>query len=114
MITKVTIQTCKGPDDVLGQSIYHEIKRTLGITTIDQVRTSKVYRLQGFSPETTDYFARTVLIDPLHETYTINATNVSHAVQKIEVAKKPGVMNPEVATLFSSSYRIKNFRIACC
>jgi phosphoribosylformylglycinamidine synthase subunit PurSL len=102
MINLVRVQTIAGTD-LHGERIHEEVKRTLGITTITKIETVKIYRLQGLSLEETDHFAQTVLVDSLNQKYSINSPLKTVATKKVEIGKKPGVMNPEVGTIFTAA-----------
>lgn len=102
MITKIVVET-KKEADVRGASIKEEIKRVLGITSITQVQAIKVYRLQGWDTQTATQFAQSVLLDPLSQACQINSQHKTIATKQIEIGKRPGVMNPEIATLFKAA-----------
>src|SRR5580692_7347657 len=102
MITKIVVET-KKEADVRGASIKEEIKRVLGITSITQVRAIKVYRLQGWDAQTATQFAQSILLDPLNQSCYINTPTQTAATKQIEIGKRPGVMNPEIATLFKAA-----------
>jgi len=97
LLQEVRVQT-EG-SDVRGQDVLYEIRNTLGIRTITDVRTIKVYRLQGVDTSTADILAQKLLCDSVYQTYTINQPIHCGALKKIEVAYKPGVANPEVDSL---------------
>lgn len=85
--------------DVRGQALLHEIKRTLNIHSIRSIRTAKIYRFQGINQNDAMRIAQKSLIDPLNESYVCNESLSFSADRIIELGSKPGVMNPEVASL---------------
>ena len=102
MITKIVVET-KKEADVRGASIKQEIKRILGIASITDIRAFKVYRLQGWDTQTAMQFAQSVLLDPLNQSCYIDTQIQTTATKQIEIGKRPGVMNPEIATLFKAA-----------
>lgn len=88
--------------DTRGQSILHEIQNT-GCTAVTALTTAKIYYVYGLSAQEADFIARTVLHDPLTEQYQIDPVPTSQPAHMLEIAPKPGVMNPEIATLFKAA-----------
>jgi phosphoribosylformylglycinamidine synthase subunit PurSL len=85
--------------DVRGDALLKEIKRTLGLHSLQAIRTAKVYRFQGIDDESSRYVAQQALIDPLNELFLHNEPFSFPAHTILEVGNKPGVMNPEAASL---------------
>jgi phosphoribosylformylglycinamidine synthase II len=82
--------------DPKGKAVLGDIKR-LGLGPFENVRTIKVYRLEGLSDLDALLFARKLVdSDQIH---TQNTVLDLGAVRVIEVGYKPGVMNPEVASI---------------
>lgn len=90
-------------DDPLGRDIQQEAKRTLGLDTIDEVRTAKVYRLQGISDEEARILAEQVLTDPINQRYKLDEPVGHYTSHVIEVAYKAGVMNPEAESIMKAA-----------
>lgn len=61
----------------------------------------KVYRLEGINLKETKILAEKVLSEDLTQIYSINKPLVKDKV--IEIAYKPGVMNPEVASIMKAA-----------
>ncbi len=61
----------------------------------------KVYRLEGISLEETKLLAEKLLAESLTQIYSINKPIIKEKV--IEIAFKPGVMNPEVASILKGA-----------
>ena len=91
--------------DPRGRSLLHEITHTLGLHTITNVRTVRVYRLQGIDASRAQVCASSILADAVSQTYTVNKPVEFGAIKKIEVGFKPGVMNPEVAHTVTADFK---------
>ncbi|KKR87695.1 MAG: Phosphoribosylformylglycinamidine synthase 2 [Candidatus Curtissbacteria bacterium GW2011_GWA1_41_11] len=91
--------TSKNDTDPKGQSLLAEIKSTLNINSIKNVRTAKVYRLEGISEKDTQKLIESALVEPVDQKFTVNKKIFNASSQSVEVAYKPGVMNPEVASI---------------
>ena len=102
MIYEVRIAS-KTQTDPKGQDLLAEIKRTLKINSIKKIRTAKIYRLEGISKEQAQKFTETVLFEPIDQRLSDNRLIFTDASKVIEVAYKPGVMNPEAASLLKSA-----------
>ena len=93
----------KNQTDPKGQDLLAEIKRTLKITSINKIRTAKVYRLEGIKRKDVKKFAEKVLYEKIDQKIAYNKPVIKGANQTIEVAYKPGVMNPEVGSLLKAA-----------
>jgi len=106
MIQEIYVETVG--EDPLGQSKLCEIKQ-LGIDKVREVRTIKVYRLEG-SEHDAKMFAEALFQEPGLR-FWFNDSNELARVEidsvSIEVAYKPGVMNPEVASLMKAARDLK-------
>lgn len=89
--------------DVEGQGVLKEAKRTLGVPGLENVRTAKVYRLEGVTPEEAQTLADKLLSDPIDQTSVVNNPFITDTPTIVEVAYKPGVMNPEAASIVKSA-----------
>ena len=89
--------------DPKGVDLLAEIKRTLHITAIKNIRTAKVYRLEGISQKETLQFTKTALFEPIDQIYSINKPIFKNPDYLIEVSYKPGVMNPESASIIKAA-----------
>jgi phosphoribosylformylglycinamidine synthase subunit PurSL len=98
MIHTVRVTT-KTDVDPLGQDVLAEIRRTLGLTGIERVRTVKVYRLEGVTVEEAERLARALLVEEIDQRWALDAPVVLHADRSVEVAYRPGVMNPEAESI---------------
>jgi phosphoribosylformylglycinamidine synthase subunit PurSL len=104
MIHEVRVTT-KGHDP-RGADVLREIEATLGIRTVRQVRSVKVYRLEGIRIEEAEALARTLLCNAITQTATVNVAGeepMGSDLTCVEVAYKPGVMNPEAASILKAA-----------
>lgn len=85
--------------DPKGQDLLAEIKRTLNIKSINKIRTVKVYRLEGINKKDVQKFTEIALCESIDQAGTINKRIFTDANKVVEVSYKPGVMNPEVASI---------------
>ncbi len=90
-------------EDPLGQDVLQETQRTLRLQTIDNVRTAKVYRLQGISDQEAQHLADHLLADPVNEAFSVDEPVGFETPHVVEVAYKPGVMNPGVASIMKAA-----------
>lgn len=96
-------------DDVRGKSVKHEAERTLGITDLTKVETTRVYRLEGVSDDEVRKLSQTLFCEDINQKSAVNEPLASNDTShKLEVAYKPGVMNPEAASIMKSA---KDLRI---
>lgn len=101
MIHTIRVQTVKGPD-LIGDNVLHEILQ-LKIKGVEKVQSAKVYRIEGVHKNQAEILAKKAFSESVNQLYTIN-TKASHKKAKvIEIAYKPGVMNPEVGSIIKSS-----------
>ncbi|MFZ5644001.1 MAG: phosphoribosylformylglycinamidine synthase subunit PurL [Bacillota bacterium] len=87
--------------DTVGEALLYEIHNTLGIKDIVNVRTAKVYRFEGISKSEAKLVADRLLSERIFQKYSINEP-VLEGDEVVEIAYKPGVMNPEAATIMKS------------
>ena len=102
MIYEVRIAS-KEKTDPKGQNLLAEIERTLGVKTIKNIRTAKIYRLEGISKSDAKIFTQKVLFEPIDQKMTFNQPIFKGTDHLVEVAYKPGVMNPEAGSLLKSA-----------
>ncbi len=89
--------------DIIGKELLYEIHNTLSITSITKVETVKIYRLEGCTKKTVDTLTHKVLAEQTHQSFSINKPSPTSNIKKVEVGYKPGVMNPEIASLLKSA-----------
>ncbi|MHB8156326.1 MAG: phosphoribosylformylglycinamidine synthase subunit PurL [Desulfocucumaceae bacterium] len=101
-IQEVRVMSLPDFPDTVGETLLYEIHHTLGIKDINAVRTARVYRLEGISPEDADKISQVLLSENLFQSYSVNKPLLEGG-QVVEVAYKPGVMNPEAASIIKSA-----------
>src|SRR4030043_864236 len=102
MIYEVQVSSRESKDPK-GRERLAEIKRTLKIKSLRNIRTAKVYRLEGISLKDVYKITDKILFEPINQKVTQNKSIFKIADFLIEVAYKPGVMNPEIASLVKSA-----------
>lgn len=85
--------------DPQGNELLNEIISSLGLTSVKRVRTARVFRFEGITEDQAVYLAENLLCEDLFELYRVNAPIIIDTPWLLEVAYKPGVMNPEAASL---------------
>ncbi len=98
MIFEVRV-TSKDQKDPKGESLLAEIKKTLNIHSINKIQTAKVYRLENIKKDKIKKFAAATLYEDIDQKATFNKPIFPKSAKIIEVAYKPGVMNPETASI---------------
>src|SRR5882762_3688768 len=86
--------------DPVGMEVAAEIERTMELQVA--VEASKVYRFEGITDQEAIRL-RSALVDPITEVALGNST-VANNPFSVEVAYKPGVMNPEAASLMKTAH----------
>lgn len=99
-----TIKVASNSDeDSKGLDLLAEIQRTLQIKTIKNIRTAKVYRFEGTTQPQAIALAKKVLFEPIDQQMSAGRSFFKGVTKTIEVAYKPGVMNPEVASILKAA-----------
>jgi len=75
----------------------------MGLIGIEAVRTARVYRVQGVSEEEARTLAEQLFTDPVSEQYSLNQPVGFETPHVVEVAHKPGVMNPEATSIMKAA-----------
>lgn len=89
--------------DPTGHEIQQEAERTMDLDGLEAVRTSRVYRVQGVSEEEAHTLAGQLFTDPVSEQYSLDQPVGFETPHVVEVAYKPGVMNPEVSSIMKAA-----------
>lgn len=97
MIQEVRVAPQELPD-TRGADTLREI-RHLGISSVREVKTARVYRFEGIGHDEALSLADCLFAGELGYAYAVNAPMIADADRLLEVAYKPGVMNPEAASL---------------
>ncbi|KJR98906.1 MAG: phosphoribosylformylglycinamidine synthase [Peptococcaceae bacterium BRH_c4a] len=101
MIQEVRVVNLPDFPDTVGEALLYDIRNTLGVQDITGVRTAKVYRLEGIGESEAGYIAQRLLAEEIFQRYSINRPVLEGGLV-LEVAYKPGVMNPEAASIVKS------------
>jgi phosphoribosylformylglycinamidine synthase len=112
MIFEVRV-TLKDQKDSKGESLLAEIKKTLNIHSIDKIKTAKVYRLENIKKDEIKKFVVVALYEEIDQIATFNKPIFPKSAKIIEVAYKPGVMNPEVASILKVAKDL-NIKLDAC
>ncbi|MSR84844.1 phosphoribosylformylglycinamidine synthase [Candidatus Uhrbacteria bacterium] len=100
--------------DSAGRALHRTIENALGILMLTAVRVVTVYRLEmeGLGSEQAEQFALRVLVESIDQTWSLNAPLLMEGQRTVEVAYKPGVMNPAAASLMkvASDFRLTNLK----
>lgn len=86
-----------------GDRILHDIRAFVPQVGIDRIATVKVYRFEGLTPEETELLAQRLLHSATDRVHALNRPLLTDASWTCEVAYKPGVMNPETASILKAS-----------
>src|SRR3989344_131265 len=89
--------------DLKGQGVSQEAQRAIGVPGLEKVRTARVYRLEGITEYDAQRLAETLFCEPIDQEYTLNEPIITDAQNIVEVAYKPGVMNPETSSIIKSA-----------
>lgn len=97
MLQKIRVQTAGR--DGKAEDILSDIKQMLKLSGVQKVETVKVYRLEGIGEKQANLLAENLLHERINQRYTLNKEFPTNKATVIEIAYKPGVMNPEVASI---------------
>jgi phosphoribosylformylglycinamidine synthase II len=93
-LSRVEVSVKPGLPDPRGESLKADI-RDLGIGTVQQIRVSDVYLLEGnLSRKELEAICKLLLADPIVEQYSIGEPPPPQDAYAVEVAYNPGVMDP--------------------
>jgi len=99
MIQVVRVTSRNEKEDLRGIDILAELRGT----SITKVRTNRLYRLEGISKTQAKTLAEKLFCEQINQDYSLDAPLINGKSQKIEIAYKPGVMNPEVASIIKAA-----------
>lgn len=103
MIQEVRVIARDGIPDSKGDEVLYEIHHALGISSVEKVKTARVFRFEGISEDAARFLAEKLLAEEIYQTFRVNDTVINDAAFLLEVAYRPGVMNPEAASLVKSA-----------
>ncbi len=102
-IQEIRIKNIAGLPEVKGNEILYEIQHSLRVESVTAVRTAQVFRFEGVTEKEAKVLAEELLAEKIFQEYTLNSPIVNNYDYMIEVAYKPGVMNPEAASLMKAA-----------
>ncbi len=111
MIQTIRVFTTEGPD-LIGNSLLGEINNHLGQSGINKIRSVKVYRIEGINAKEAKKLAESAFSENVNQGYSINS-EAFESRQSVEIAYKPGVMNPEAGSLMKVSKDLGLSPVAC-
>ncbi|MBI4129782.1 phosphoribosylformylglycinamidine synthase subunit PurL, partial [Candidatus Roizmanbacteria bacterium] len=108
--------------DTLGKSVFYDAQRTIGVPGLTEVRTVKVYRVEGTDGDGATKLAEELFHEPIDQTYKVDQLLIqpatlfhraANAVSQrmfgrtifhrpnsvVEIAYKPGVMDPDAGPI---------------
>ena len=103
MLQEVRVGLLPHIKDARGEEVLFEIRSALNIQSIEAVRTVKVYRFEGIGAEEARLLAERLLYEGVFQEYRVNEPLITDANRLVEVAYRPGVMNPEAASLLKAA-----------
>lgn len=107
MIQIVRVKTKIKPD-LKGKSILNDIKTLLGIKSISKVETARVFRLEGVNLKEATVLAEKLFCEKITQDYCLNKPILfDRDLKVVEISYKPGVMNPEVASIIKVAKDLK-------
>ncbi|MBX4205211.1 MAG: phosphoribosylformylglycinamidine synthase [Candidatus Doudnabacteria bacterium] len=101
MIQEIRVVNLQG--DPVGHGCLHDVRHTLGFTSVTGVKTVKVFRLEGVSKDQATELAEKLLAEAITQSYWVGPVQPMNGARVMEVAYKPGVMNPEAASILKAA-----------
>ncbi|MDP3987774.1 MAG: phosphoribosylformylglycinamidine synthase subunit PurL [Candidatus Levybacteria bacterium] len=102
MIQTIRVRTNQ-ENDSLGQSILSEIQNRLKIKEIKNIQTAKIYRLEGVNQEDAKILSEKLFCENINQIYSLNKPLLKKKDFIFEISYKPGVMNPQVASIIKAA-----------
>jgi len=99
MIQEVSVYVKPSLQDAKAVGVLNDIREFLHITSVEQVKPVKKYLLEGVSKEEAETLARKLFYEEVWQECQVNDKAFRDAQHEAEVAYKPGVMNPEAASI---------------
>ena len=102
MIQKIRVILTNPNEDLLSKNLLSEIKESIKIKSIKEIRTSKIYRLEGATKKDAFLLTENLFCEKINQKFSINK-HIFERYHSFEIAYKPGVMNPEVQSIIKSA-----------
>lgn len=77
--------------------------QVIRVKNIGEKERAKVYRLEGVTQKEARELAEKVFCEDIYQEYSLNSKILKEAKEIIEIAYKPGVMNPEVGSIMKAT-----------
>ncbi|MDP3726834.1 MAG: phosphoribosylformylglycinamidine synthase subunit PurL [bacterium] len=113
MLQIVRVTTISETNDLVGKSVFAEAQKILKNDSLQKVRTTRVYRLEGVRIKEAKILAEKLFCENINQVYTLNRSALATPSSVFEIAYKPGVMNPEVASIIKAAKDLEISLIAC-
>ena len=99
MIQTVRVSVINEGEDRIGINLLKQLSKQ----PASKVVSARVYRLEGVDEKDAKYLAEKLLSEPITHQYSINSRLFSGASATLEIAYKPGVMNPEASSILKAA-----------
>ena len=113
MLQTIRVTATSETNDLVGKSVLAEAQKILKNATLQKVRTARVYRLEGVRIKETKVLTEKLFCENINQVYTLNRSTLATPSSVFEIAYRPGVMNPEVASIIKSAKDLGISLIAC-
>lgn len=101
MIQEVSVYLKPQFVDGKSEGILNDVREFLHINSIESMKSVKKYRLEGITEEEALSLTKRLFSEDVWQDYKINTVMFDNADTEFEIAYKPGVMNPEVASIMT-------------
>ena len=98
MIQTIRVISLNEEDDTKGLSIKTELNGE-----VSNVRTSRLYRVEGIDRKKATVLANKLLHERINQAVSINGPIIKNGAGRVEIAYKPGVMNPEAESIIKAA-----------
>lgn len=107
MIQTIRVSSTNPKEDLRGKGLLSDLKNS----SVTNVRTVRLYRLEGVDTSKAKILAEKLFAEKINQDYSINSEIASLFNKQlaktvpsiVEIAYKPGVMNPEVASIMKAA-----------
>lgn len=99
MIHAIRVVLKNEEEDLKGKAVEEHLKKS----QVSKVRFVRVYRLEGIDRKSAKFLAEKLLSESINQNYSIDKFLFNSSSKSIEIAYKPGVMNPEAASIIKSA-----------
>src|SRR3989338_9023510 len=100
MIQTIRVKT-KGRD-ALAEGLLSDIRHFFK-SNVTKIETVKVYRLEAITEKQAATLSEKLHCESLNQAYTLNRPMIKNASVVLEIAYRPGVMNPEASSIMKAA-----------